>query len=178
MPTTMTETRMTEPTRDNADYRQRIGQRLRSIRHQQGLSLAEVEERSGGRWKAVVVGAYERGDRAVNIARMQELAEFYGVPVVELLPPSPRSHKGDSQETASRVVIDLTSLEANATSDDPVIRALRGFAARIRMIRGDHNGRVLTLRGNDIPMLASTVDRDPVEVMAFLRQRHIMRAAA
>ena len=38
---------------------------LRSIRQQQGLSLHGVEEKSQGRWKAVVVGSYERGDRAV-----------------------------------------------------------------------------------------------------------------
>ena len=49
------------------DRTRALGARLRSIRNQQGLSLAQVEARSGGVWKAVVVGAYERGDRAVSL---------------------------------------------------------------------------------------------------------------
>ena len=63
------------------DYAHALGARLRSIRAQQGLSLHGVEEKSEGRWKAVVVGSYERGDRAVTVAKLAELAEFYGVPV-------------------------------------------------------------------------------------------------
>jgi transcriptional regulator with XRE-family HTH domain len=60
--------------------------KLRAIRQQQGLSLHGVEQKSGGRWKAVVVGSYERGDRAVTVQKLAELADFYGVPVAELLP--------------------------------------------------------------------------------------------
>ena len=50
------------------DYAKALGARLRAIRTQQGLSLHGVEEKSQGRWKAVVVGSYERGDRAVVIS--------------------------------------------------------------------------------------------------------------
>src|SRR5690606_11295613 len=69
-----------------SDYAKSLGARLRAIRTQQGLSLHGVEEKSRGRWKAVVVGSYERGDRAVTVQKLAELAEFYGVPVAELLP--------------------------------------------------------------------------------------------
>jgi len=68
------------------EYARALGARLRAIRTQQGLSLHGVEEKSQGRWKAVVVGSYERGDRAVTVQRLSELADFYGVPVAELLP--------------------------------------------------------------------------------------------
>jgi len=51
-----------------ADYVQVLGARLRDVRQREGLSLQRVEQRSGGRWKAVVVGSYERGDRAVTDA--------------------------------------------------------------------------------------------------------------
>ena len=68
------------------DYAKTLGARLRAIRTQQGLSLHGVEEKSRGRWKAVVVGSYERGDRSVTVQKLAELAEFYGVPVSELLP--------------------------------------------------------------------------------------------
>ena len=69
-----------------SNYAKSLGSRLRSIRQQQGLSLQGVEEKSNGRWKAVVVGSYERGDRAVTVSRLAELADFYRVPVAELLP--------------------------------------------------------------------------------------------
>ncbi|MBA3277972.1 MAG: transcriptional regulator, partial [Geodermatophilaceae bacterium] len=48
----------------SSDYARALGARLRGIRNQQGLSLQGVEDKSDGRWKAVVVGSYERGDRA------------------------------------------------------------------------------------------------------------------
>jgi len=69
-----------------SDYARALGVRLRAIRAQQGLSLHGVEAKSDGRWKAVVIGSYERGDRAVTVQRLAELADFYGVPVAELLP--------------------------------------------------------------------------------------------
>ena len=62
------------------EYARALGGRLRAIRTQQGLSLHGVEEKSEGRWKAVVVGSYERGDRAVTVQRLAELADFYAVP--------------------------------------------------------------------------------------------------
>ena len=70
----------------SSEYAKQLGAKLRAIRTQQGLSLHGVEEKSQGRWKAVVVGSYERGDRAVTVQRLAELADFYGVPVQELLP--------------------------------------------------------------------------------------------
>src|ERR1700710_352633 len=69
------------------EYAKALGARLRAIRAQQHLSLHGVERKSGGRWKAVVVGSYERGDRAVSVQRLAELAGFYGVLVSDLLPP-------------------------------------------------------------------------------------------
>lgn len=51
---------------------------LRTIRCQEGLTLPEVEEKSGGRWKASVVGAYERGYRRLTVQQADELLAFYG----------------------------------------------------------------------------------------------------
>ena len=42
--------------RHMGDYAKALGGKLRAIRQQQGLSLHGVEEKSEGRWKAVVVG--------------------------------------------------------------------------------------------------------------------------
>src|SRR3954467_3899228 len=80
------------------DYAGALGGRLRAIRTQQGLSLHGVEKKSQGRWKAVVVGSYERGDRAVTVQKLAELADFYGVPVSELLPdPRPAAAGAPAQ---------------------------------------------------------------------------------
>src|SRR5262245_3528890 len=94
-----------------SEYAKSLGARLRSIRQQQGLSLQGVEEKSAGRWKAVVVGSYERGDRAVTVSRLAELAEFYRVPVAELLPEG----SGVRHDSAGKIVLDLEKLSDAAT---------------------------------------------------------------
>src|SRR5262249_60241187 len=82
----------------------------RSQPPQQHLSLHGVERKSGGRWKAVVVGSYERGDRAVSVQRLAELAEFYGVPVGELLPKEhPQVTSGPG---LSKIVLNLQRLHS------------------------------------------------------------------
>jgi transcriptional regulator with XRE-family HTH domain len=63
-----------------------LGAALRQARERTGMSLHAVQAASRGRWKAVVVGSYERGDRAVTAVRLLELAAFYGVPAASLLP--------------------------------------------------------------------------------------------
>src|SRR5690554_3781073 len=98
-----------------SDYAKQLGARLRAIRQQQGLSLQGVEEKSEGRWKAVVVGSYERGDRAVTVNRLAELAQFYRVPVSELLPEGAPIQF----EYAGKVVLDLASSTTARTTSSP-----------------------------------------------------------
>jgi transcriptional regulator with XRE-family HTH domain len=137
------------------DYAKALGARLRAIRTQQGLSLHGVEEKSHGRWKAVVVGSYERGDRSVTVQRLAELAAFYGVPVAELLPGG---GPNGAAEPAPRLVIDLEQL-----SSVPAERAgpLARYAATIQSQRGDYNGRVLSIRQEDLRSLAVIYDESP-----------------
>ena len=137
------------------DYAKALGARLRAIRTQQGLSLHGVEEKSQGRWKAVVVGSYERGDRAVTVQRMAELADFYGVPVSELLPDGAAVA---AAEPAARIVIDLEQL-----SSVPPDKAapLARYAATIQSQRGDYNGRILSIRQEDLRSLAVIYDASP-----------------
>lgn len=130
-----------------------LGDRLRRVRQQQGRSLHEVEADSGGEFKASVVGAYERGERAVSITRLQRLAGFYHVPVAELLPALPPAGAVVG-EPGPEVVIDLAALER----ERDVEPALRRYATAIQARRGDYNGRVLTVRGGDLEMLAAVLD--------------------
>ncbi len=141
-----------------SDYARALGARLRSIRQQQGLSLHGVEEKSQGRWKAVVVGSYERGDRAVTVQKLAELADFYAVPVSELLPDaSPAA----AAEPPQRLVLDLERLGlVPAEKAGPLAR----YAAAIQAQRGDYNGRVLSIRQDDLRTLAVIYDEAPSQL--------------
>ena len=92
-------------TRGLGDHMERVdgrhvGERLRAIRRQKGLSLHDVEARSDQEFKASVLGAYERGERAISVPRLLRLAELYRVPPDQLLPrgaprPRDRPHRAD-----------------------------------------------------------------------------------
>src|SRR3954469_10337440 len=81
-------------------YAVKVGGRLRSIRRQKRLSLQDVEAGSDQEFKASVLGAYERGERAISVPRLQRLARFYSVPVDQLLPR-------DDDDPGPDAVIDL-----------------------------------------------------------------------
>lgn len=141
-----------------SDYAKALGARLRAIRNQQGLSLQGVEEKSGGRWKAVVIGSYERGDRAVTVQKLAELANFYSIPIAELLPDARPVRGGDP---ATKVVLNLERLgQLPADLAGPLAR----YAATIQSQRGDYNGRVLSIRSEDLKSLAIIYDITPGEL--------------
>jgi|SRR5882757_2195572 len=156
----------------STEYAKALGGRLRAIRTQQGLSLHGVEKKSLGRWKAVVVGSYERGDRAVTVQKLAELADFYGVPVSELL-PDPRPSAGAAP--AQRVVLDLERLGAlPAEMAGPLAR----YAAAIQTQRGDYNGRVLSIRAEDLRSLAIIYDMSPAAITEQLIEWGVLSAEA
>ena len=63
----------------SSPYSRKVGDRLRVIRRQKRLSLQEVEASSSEEFKASVLGAYERGERAISVPRLERLAKFYNV---------------------------------------------------------------------------------------------------
>jgi transcriptional regulator with XRE-family HTH domain len=154
------------------DYARALGARLRAIRTQQGLSLHGVEQKSRGRWKAVVVGSYERGDRAVTVQRLAELADFYSVPVAELLPDAAPSA---AAEPPPRLIIDLEKLQVIPSEKaGPLAR----YAASIQAQRGDYNGRVLSIRQDDLRTLAVIYDDSPSRLTEQLITWGVLNAEA
>jgi transcriptional regulator with XRE-family HTH domain len=152
----MTERSSADDTDAPDAYAKALGARLRAIRVQQNLSLHGVERKSEGRWKAVVVGSYERGDRAVSVQRLAELAEFYGVAVGDLLPPEAGAFAGGGGATPlSRIVLNLDRV---AALDDGQADVLRRFTASIQRQRGDVGNRTLCVRHDDLHTLALMYD--------------------
>lgn len=136
-------------------YNELVGKRLRSIRKQRGLSLQDVQRLSEQEFKAAVLGAYERGERSLSLPRLHRLAAFFSVPVGQLLPNEDKETRTVAAP-AGGLTIDLNRVEALSGPDSVVVeRFLRG----IQMLRQDFNGKVLTIRSNDLRTLALLLDQ-------------------
>ena len=129
-----------------------VGRRLRSVRRIRGLSLDDVERESGGRWSASAVGAYERGFRNLSLPRLRDLATFYDVPMGVLLGEEDLAGPGHNQ---GRLVLDLVALQTVPDAES-VLRYLRS----IILERGDYNGRVLSIRRDDLRAICSLLRTD------------------
>ncbi|HXX89139.1 MAG TPA: transcriptional regulator [Acidimicrobiales bacterium] len=158
-----------------AAYARAVGSRLRAVRKQMRLSLQAVEAMSDQEFKASVLGAYERGERAISVPRLQRLAKLYDVPVDQLLPQDDEAvarwgqgeregngHGNGETPTRARraprpwdgnekVTIDLTKL--NSVSG-PERDLLRRFLSMIQVQRQDFNGRMITIRAEDLRAIA------------------------
>jgi transcriptional regulator with XRE-family HTH domain len=139
-------------------YSRQVGERLRAIRKQKRLSLQEVEAQSGQEFKASVLGAYERGERALSVPRLDRLAMFYAVPIEQLLP---REVSGSEAAAAldepgiKKLAIDVVKLvQLTGAPFEMLSRYLR----LIQVQRQDFNGRVITVRGDDVRAIASMLD--------------------
>jgi transcriptional regulator with XRE-family HTH domain len=144
-------------------YTEEVGERLRRVRVDKGLSLQDVERRSDGRWKAAVVGSYERGDRNISATRLLELAEFYGVSPSAVLPGDPSASGASS---GYGIVLDLERLESLGAR----YAALRRYLETIQVQRGDFNRRVLSIRNEDLRALAVVHDTTAAELLDELRR--------
>jgi transcriptional regulator with XRE-family HTH domain len=141
-----------DPTVPN--YSNRVGEQLRSVRKELRLSLQAVEAQSNQEFKASVLGAYERGERAISVLRLQRLAAFYGVPVDRLLPPASEvSH----EDTDASLTIDLRTV-ASDPAELPKMAAAGGdlivrYISVIRSRRRD-NEPVTAIRAEDVATLS------------------------
>ena len=144
-----------------SDVNVRLGDHLRRLRKQKGLSLLDVQALSEGEFKASVVGAYERGERAISAVRLARMAAIYKLPLQAMLPPS---EGGDGAET-SGIAIDVTRLDHAKSPEGATVAR---FVRRLQAQRQDWSSGVVRIRGEDVVALACAVDKSPSEFIKAL----------
>jgi transcriptional regulator with XRE-family HTH domain len=135
-----------------------IRARIRQLRRERGLTLLAFEKLSGGRIRAVVLGAYERGDREMSLKKVIEIAEVFEVELAHLTAPS-SAHR-DEPGLNSRHIYDLRALQALETSVQREV--LAKYIARIAHQRGDWAGEIISLRRDDIDALSRVIDGEEI----------------
>ncbi|MCL4443521.1 MAG: transcriptional regulator [Actinobacteria bacterium] len=157
-------------------YAKTVGDKLRTVRKQMRMSLQRVEVLSDREFKASVLGAYERGERSISVPRLQRLAKLYDVPVDQLLPDldadsrwQPIIRRSSMHYTPTnvplanqeKVTLDLAKLNS---STGPEQDLLRRFLSVVQIQRQDFNGQMITIRGEDLRIVAAMFGVAP-EVM-------------
>ena len=142
-------------------------EQLRVIRKSKGWSLQDVEHHSNGKWKAVVVGSYERSDRAISLKKAIALMDFYQVPISELFPES------TAKIIARSITLDLAKINASLV---PQTEKLRNFTRVLSNRRKDWNGYILTIRDNDLAFLSLLLNLDEVATLDYLREAEFLAA--
>jgi transcriptional regulator with XRE-family HTH domain len=172
---------------DVARYAQIVGLRLRAVRRQKRMSLQAVERASEEEFKASVLGAYERGERTISVPRLQRLAQIYAVPVDQLLPAdmshplgraaaaSAASRSATGTEPIRKITIDLGRLNDAA---GPERDLLRHFLASVQVQRQDFNGKVITIRADDLRVMASMFGRSVEALASRLEELSLIHSPA
>ena len=118
-----------------------LNTRMRLIRESRHLTLAQAAKLSKGEISAIALGSYERGDRAVSAGKLITIANLYEVPISELF-EAPRNFMPEE-----RISIDIRRI---LTTSNPAAQKITEVLRNIARMRGDWNGQVISLRGQDV----------------------------
>ena len=146
-----------------------IASAMKAVRKAKGLTLKEVEEKSGGVWKAVVIGSYERCDRALSVKKAINLANFYQVPLDELLGLNSNIRSAPRE----KITLDLRSTNNEVSSESDVL-AIKNLATLICARRHDWNGEVLSIRNSDLTTISLLINRDEATAYDWLQSRRFL----
>jgi transcriptional regulator with XRE-family HTH domain len=139
-----------------------VSARIRSQRKMRRLTLHDVERISEGRIKAVVMGSYERGTRAISLARTIEIANLFGIPVSELI----TNHDFSKSSSTLDLVFDLRKVnELKERANNGEMQALDRYLKAITVRRRDWNGEVLSLRNSDLDTLTLLIGSNVDELL-------------
>jgi transcriptional regulator with XRE-family HTH domain len=144
-----------------------ISARIRMQRKARSLTLQDIERLSNGRIKAVVMGSYERGSRAISLARTIEIANLFAIPLSELIEES----KNPERVSDGPLIFDLRKLrEISLAVTGNEISKINAFVSAICARRRDWNGEILTLRSGDLDTLTLVLSAPRVAVQELLER--------
>ena len=144
-----------------------ISARIRAQRKARSLTLQDIERLSNGRIKAVVMGSYERGSRAISLARTIEIANLFAIPLSELIEESKNPERGNDDQ----LIFDLRKLrEISLAVTGSEISKINAFVSAICARRRDWNGEILTLRSGDLDALTLVLSAPRAAVQELLER--------
>ncbi len=152
-------------------YAELVGEKLRRLRQDRGMSLQEVCDRSGGSFVVSTLSAYERGKRSVSLERLLELSDIYGLSPTSLLELDDegefQGHLGRNRPLRIRVEhLDRLS-EAER-------RPLENYLQFLRNLRNDPALEILTIRKDDLTYLSSLYGVRPQALTERLKAEGIL----
>ena len=140
-------------------------QKLREIRKSKGWSLQDVEKISKGKWKAVVIGSYERSDRAISLKKTIDLMNFYQVPISALFDEEiAPSWNADLLEP---LILDQRLINKSTEEN---LEGMKRLVSFITARRRDWNGEVLSLRSTDLQFISILLNKKPEEATGYLKE--------
>jgi transcriptional regulator with XRE-family HTH domain len=151
------------------DQTDQIRARIRELRRARGLTLLDCEVLSCGRIKAIVLGAYERGERAMSLKKVIEIAELFDIALIHLIGPV-GPHEKASMRTG-RHIYDLRALRTLAPSSEKSV--LSRYLSLIAEQRGDWAGEVISLRDDDVQAIARLLDSEEIDFRRWVIEQEI-----
>lgn len=130
---------------------------LSNARRANGLDVAELVARSGGRFDAQFLSEVERGRIVLSDPEVEELARLYGVHSEEPIVPE-----------RSQLVVDLGGGKMTigdtgvsvGTGNGEVDQILERYLSLLYIMRGLKPGSDLTLRDRDLAVLAESLEQE------------------
>lgn len=152
-------------------YAELVGERLRRLRQDRGLSLQEVCERSGDSFVVSTLSAYERGKRSLSLERLYELATIYGQSPNTILDVEdvPEFQRTLTKSVPLRIRLDL--LDRLSPEERRPLETYLGF---LRELRGDPSRELLTIRKDDLAYLSGLYGVRPQALKEFLEREGVL----
>ena len=144
-------------------------QKLREIRKSKGWSLQDVEKNSKGKWKAVVIGSYERSDRAISLKKTIELLNFYQVPISALF--EEEISPSWNANLLEPLILDQRLINKSTEEN---LEGMKRLVSFITARRRDWNGEVLSLRSTDLQFISILLNKKPEEATSFLKENRYL----
>jgi transcriptional regulator with XRE-family HTH domain len=152
-------------------YAELVGERLRRMRQERGMSLQEVCSRSGGSFVVSTLSAYERGKRSLSLERLCELAAIYGQSPMSLLDIGDEGEFQRSLTNNGPLRIDLENLDKLPADER---RPLETYLSFLRQLRNDPARDMLTIRKEDLAYLSGLYGVRPQALKDYLEKEGIL----